>query len=233
MSDDPPIAAGRDADVHRLPDGRVRRSYRDGRSATHEADVLRAVGALGYPVPTVYRASGPDIVMEFVAGPTLTQALVSGMDPTTGGAILADLHHRLHALAWPDAGPGECLLHLDLHPENVLLRDGRPVVIDWTNAGPGAPGLDVAMTALILAQLVVTDSMLASVGLGEEARDAVAEVLHAYGRRVDAPTDDELDDTAMRRHRDRYQTDAERAMLPQAARLAAVATRGRRREPGN
>lgn len=230
MSDEPPIATGRDADVHRLPDGRVRRSYRDGRSATHEAEILRAVGALGYPVPTVHRASGPDLVMEFIAGPTLTQALVGGMDPTAGDAILADLHHRLHTLAWPDAGPGECLLHLDLHPENVLLRDGRPVVIDWTNARPGAPGLDVAMTALILAQVVVTDATLASVGLDEEARGAVEELLHAFGTRVDAPTDDELDDTVRHRHRDRFQTDAERAMLPRAAKLAAAATRSRPRD---
>jgi aminoglycoside phosphotransferase (APT) family kinase protein len=146
------IASGRDSDVFGYADGLVLRRYRDGRSAEGEAATLRAVADLGYPVPVVHEATGPDIVMERVDGPTLAEALVAGLAPDEGGALLADLHDRLHALAWPGAAPGEALLHLDLHPLNVILRGSDPVVIDWSNARPGPAALDVAMTALPAAE---------------------------------------------------------------------------------
>ncbi|MGW1549107.1 aminoglycoside phosphotransferase family protein [Streptomyces sp. NPDC002346] len=38
------------------------------------------------------------------------------------------------------------VLHLDLHPDNVILTGRGPVVIDWSNAGAGDPAADVAMT---------------------------------------------------------------------------------------
>ncbi|MFI1467891.1 phosphotransferase family protein [Streptomyces wuyuanensis] len=38
------------------------------------------------------------------------------------------------------------MLHLDLHPGNVILTQRGPVVIDWCNAGAGDPAADVAMT---------------------------------------------------------------------------------------
>ncbi|MBN1094319.1 phosphotransferase [Blastococcus sp. TML/M2B] len=41
-------------------------------------------------------------------------------------------------------GEGDALLHLDLHPDNVLLTADGPVVIDWTNAARGRPEVDVA-----------------------------------------------------------------------------------------
>src|SRR5207249_1316855 len=48
------------------------------------------------------------------------------------------LHEQLHRIAAPEglgsAGHGERLIHLDLHPENVILSPEGPVVIDWTNA---------------------------------------------------------------------------------------------------
>jgi aminoglycoside phosphotransferase (APT) family kinase protein len=36
-----------------------------------------------------------------------------------------------------------------LHPDNVLLSPGGPVVIDWTNSRAGDPRFDVAMTWVI------------------------------------------------------------------------------------
>ena len=45
----------------------------------------------------------------------------------------------------------ERLLHLDFHPDNVLLSGRGPVVIDWANARAGEPALDVAMTWVICA----------------------------------------------------------------------------------
>ncbi|SOD67561.1 Phosphotransferase enzyme family protein [Streptomyces zhaozhouensis] len=66
--------------------------------------------------------------------------------PEATGATLAGLLDRLHAL------PGG-LVHLDLHPENVLRTARGPVVIDWCNARENRPpGRDRAVSALILAE---------------------------------------------------------------------------------
>jgi Phosphotransferase enzyme family len=48
-------------------------------------------------------------------------------------------------------------VHLDLHPGNVMLTAGGPVVIDWTNAAAGPAGADVAMAGLIMASSDVDD----------------------------------------------------------------------------
>jgi aminoglycoside phosphotransferase (APT) family kinase protein len=45
---------------------------------------------------------------------------------------------------------GGSLLHLDLHPDNVLLGPNGPVLIDWTNGRSGRAEMDVALTWLIL-----------------------------------------------------------------------------------
>jgi aminoglycoside phosphotransferase (APT) family kinase protein len=77
--------------------------------------------------------------------------------------MLADLHNRLHEIpapaGWPLAvapdgtalGPGDRVLHMDLHPGNVMLTSRGPVVIDWTSARAGAAGTDVALAYLIIA----------------------------------------------------------------------------------
>jgi Ser/Thr protein kinase RdoA (MazF antagonist) len=84
-----------------------------------------------------------------------------------GAAILADLLTRLHALPpRPGAAAGSVIVHLDLHPENVLLTTRGPVVIDWHNAGDGPADLDTALSALIMAQVAVDPAEpLASVAL--------------------------------------------------------------------
>ena len=45
---------------------------------------------------------------------------------------------------------GDRLVHLDLHPLNVMMTASGPVVIDWTNAARGDPLLDVAFTFILL-----------------------------------------------------------------------------------
>jgi aminoglycoside phosphotransferase (APT) family kinase protein len=215
------IASGRDSDVFGYADGLVLRRYRDGRSAEAEAATLRAVADLGYPVPVVHDATGPDIVMERVDGPTLAESLVGGQSPDEGGALLADLHDRLHALAWPGAGAGQALLHLDLHPLNVILRGSDPVVIDWSNARPGPAALDVAMTAVILAQVVVTDGMLEAVGVDASARPALARLLAVFAAEVGTPYAAALPAAEALRRQDPYQSGAELAALSRAVDLAA------------
>jgi Ser/Thr protein kinase RdoA (MazF antagonist) len=79
------------------------------------------------------------------------------------GAHCAVVHARLAALTAPsvvadvdDLGENlrghNGLLHLDLHPFNVLLDDAGQLtgVIDWANAAAGDPQLDRARTLTIL-----------------------------------------------------------------------------------
>jgi tRNA A-37 threonylcarbamoyl transferase component Bud32 len=205
-----PLASGRDCDVVLLPDGRVARSYKDGRSARAEAELSRAVHALGYPVPRVDSWEGPRIVMERIDGPTLGEQLLTGaVTPEEGALVQADLQRRLHALPWPGAGAGESLLHLDFHPLNVMVGPEGPVVIDWTNARPGPPGLDVAVSAVILAGVALT---------GEFA--AAAELLAAYGPVAPAPYLEHLDEAARIRSDKRHTTPEERELMARAVRLA-------------
>jgi aminoglycoside phosphotransferase (APT) family kinase protein len=47
-----------------------------------------------------------------------------------------------------DAGLPRRLLHMDLRPENILVRSGRPAaILDWSNALVGDPALDLARAA--------------------------------------------------------------------------------------
>jgi len=155
------LGAGREADVFALDDGRVLRRYRAGGDVAAEAAIMTYVGGLGFPVPRVDRAEGADLVMERVEGPTMRGALLAGgLEVSAGAAVLADLHRRLHALPpRPGSAPGTRIVHLDLHPDNVMLAPAGPVLIDWRNARDGEPDLDVAVSALIMAEVVVTDLM--------------------------------------------------------------------------
>ncbi len=152
------LGVGRDADVFALDGGRVLRRYRDPqRSAEREARVMAHARAAGLPVPEVFDVDGADLVLERIEGPTMAAALVRR--PWTLAAqarVLAGLHRAVHEVPAPEWLPGvgdlggTALLHLDLHPENVLLAAGGPVVIDWTNAARGPAGADVADAWLVM-----------------------------------------------------------------------------------
>ena len=45
---------------------------------------------------------------------------------------------------------GDRLCHGDFHPGNIIWREGRPVIIDWTNVTRGDPAADYARTDLML-----------------------------------------------------------------------------------
>lgn len=194
------LAAGRDADVYALDEGRVLRRYRDGSDVAEEA-VMAYLAEREVPVPRVYEVNGADLVMERLAGPTLLDSLVGdGTDPAVGAGVLADLHSRLHAVPAPpfrvgrgpsaDAegrgqpggnpatDPLDRILHLDLHPDNVILAATGPVLIDWRNTAEGPADLDLALTALILAEVAV-GSFLA--GFGEPAWQMLTAFLRLAG----------------------------------------------------
>ena len=153
----PLIGAGRAADVYDIGGGRVLRRYRAPFDVEPEAAVMRHVGEAGFPVPRVYDADGPDLVMERLDGRDMLAEL--SRRPwlvRRHGRTLAVLHNRLHEIQAP-AGlapasvSGDRVLHLDLHPANIMLTSRGPVVIDWSNARAGAAGADVAMAYLIMA----------------------------------------------------------------------------------
>jgi len=140
------IASGRDADVFAIDDQRVLRRYRHYPVSDRELRVMRHLAEVGFPVPRIHEVSGNDLVMQRLDGPTLATAV--DVEP---GEMLARLHNRLHALPAPEwLGEGEAILHMDLHPFNVMVTDDGPYVIDWTNARAGDPALDVADTVAIL-----------------------------------------------------------------------------------
>jgi hypothetical protein len=107
---------------------------------------LLGAGEHGVPVPQVFDATGPDIVMEKVDGPTmLADVARCPWRLFRHAEILARVHRQVHAAPGPDwlrapFGYGDTLLHLDLHPINVLLSPRGPVVIDWQGAGRGLAG---------------------------------------------------------------------------------------------
>ncbi|MCT4356551.1 phosphotransferase [Streptomyces sp. Je 1-79] len=207
------IGTGRTADVFALDGGWVVRRYRNGVDTAHEAATMTHLAAHGYPVPRVRSASGPDLVMRRLTGPSLLDALLAEeVTPQAGAAILADLLHRLHAIPSPAAAP---LLHLDLHPGNVVLTAEGPFVIDWLTAEPGAPGLDWAMSALILAEVAV-----APVPYAENARVGMTSLLtHAPAGPLP------LAAAHHRRSADPHLDAAELARLDGAAALVAEAAR--------
>ncbi|WP_089021389.1 phosphotransferase [Micromonospora coriariae] len=151
------LASGREADVFALDEARVLRRYRAGGDTAPEAAVMAYVAAAGYPVPVVYAADGPDLVLERLDGQTLLEALLfGGIDIDSTAELLVDLHDRLHSLpARLRAEPADRVLHLDLHPLNIMLTSRGPVVIDWHNAAEGPADFDLAMTALIMAEVAV------------------------------------------------------------------------------
>lgn len=175
------IAEGRASEILDLGDGRVLRRFKAGGNAAREALVMRWAREHGYPVPEVLDVGDGTLVLERIAGPTMLEEVFR--DPSTlaeQARVLVQLHDDLHRLEAPEGieawGDGDRLLHLDLHPENVILSPSGPVVIDWTNARRGEGLLDAVYTWVICAT---------SSGVGQLGRDFV-ELFLGYFDRVEA-----------------------------------------------
>ncbi len=152
------IAQGRDGAIYEFGPGLVLRKTFDGRSLEGEARVMEYAAWHGYPVPAVHelRAGGTEIVMERIDGPVMMDAI--GGRPWAMryfARMLADLHDALHEIPAPEwlrrlPDGGDRLVHLDLHPLNVMMAPRGPVVIDWPNAAAGDGLTDVASTYVLL-----------------------------------------------------------------------------------
>jgi hypothetical protein len=141
-----------------------------------EAQTMEYLHGQGYPVPAIAELSqdGTELAMERLDGPSMLGWL--SRRPWTvrsQGAVLADLHHRLHAVVPPSflptapvGGPGGHFLHLDLHPLNVIISRKGPVVIDWSNAAHGQASVDVALAWVLMAAAEVPGGGLKGRTLG-------------------------------------------------------------------
>lgn len=158
------IASGRAADVYDLGDGTVLRRYRDDRhDLACEARAMSYVAEHGVRVPAVVEASGTDLVMERIEGRTMLNALAERPQLVLRMArLLADLQSQIASIpatpwlmppGWSATHDDDdpVVLHLDLHPMNVLLADDGPVVIDWTNVSGGPAGFDAASSYVVMA----------------------------------------------------------------------------------
>jgi aminoglycoside phosphotransferase (APT) family kinase protein len=140
-------------------------------------------------VPAVDEMSddGADMILERIEGRSMVEAMSAR--PWTirrQGKVLADLHRRLHVIPAPEwVGPAPCgegdrLLHLDLHPLNVMVTKRGPVVIDWPNARRGDPNVDVALTWALMAAGEVEANRVIGAVLGSARRALVAAFLRDF-----------------------------------------------------
>jgi aminoglycoside phosphotransferase (APT) family kinase protein len=146
-----------------------------------EARTMDYLHRCGYPVPAIEKISddGFDLVMERIDGPTMMQA-ISGSPWMVRrlSHVLADLHVRLHEVPPPEFLPplsdrtgtevlsGNSVLHLDLHPLNVIMGRKGPVVIDWSSVALGDPDFDVGLAWIIIAAGEIPAGRLMSTVLG-------------------------------------------------------------------
>lgn len=211
------LNAGRTADILLVDDEWVLRRMRDGSSVERELEVMSHVETWGFPVPRrkdrSTEADRAEMVLERLEGPTLAAAMIAGsMSFAEGARILADLLSRLHAIpAWELTPPTHRIIHLDLHPENIILTARGPVVIDWTNATTGPPGVDRAMSGLILAQVALTIQKPHA----EAVRSMLSEFLSESGR-IGGISDRDLNSARDRRGADPNLTPEERDILAAA-----------------
>lgn len=163
------LGQGRWADVYELGDGRVLKRYRDPANApmaASEATVMAHARSQAIPVPEVHEVRGSDLVLGKVTGPTMLAELTRHLHQMSRHArTLADLHRIVHAVAAPRGlprpfGPGDALLHMDLHPGNVILSASGPVLIDWQGAATGPAAADMAHTWLLLRTSVVPGPLM-------------------------------------------------------------------------
>jgi hypothetical protein len=169
---------------------------------------LAAAGFDGAPTVLAVSASAGTEVLTYIDGTAGVPPLTEDMLTDTALVSVADLLRRYHEAAasfdpagfeWPRPVPARfragLVSHNDVHPANLVFRDGRAVaLIDFDLAGPGSAVWDFTAAARYLAPLQdesdVTDSrqgrsferfrlfLLAS-GLSRAERRQVAEAVVA------------------------------------------------------
>jgi hypothetical protein len=187
--------------------GTVLRPTAPCRPATHA--LLGHLAAAGFDGAPRVLAAGPlTETLTYIDGraavPPLTEDMLTD-EALVSVAVLLRGYHRAAAsfdpagYTWPRPVPARyrtgLVSHNDVHPANVVFRDGRAVaLIDFDLAGPGSPAWDFAAAARSFVPLLdeadVTDSrqgralsrfrvFLAASGLSRAGRLAVADAVVA------------------------------------------------------
>jgi hypothetical protein len=110
------------------------------RAWTGHTDELVALGARIRPLDALAQAV-PSLIEQDAIGPHL-----SADDAGRWNTAVPALVEACHRLA--DLGPPDTVAHGDLHPWNVVVRDHRDLVFDWTDAAVSHPFVDL-LTYLI------------------------------------------------------------------------------------
>ena len=187
------VGTGRTADVFEHGAGEVLRRYRDPRDTEREVAAMEHARVHGYPVPAARALSDTEIVMERIEGPTMLDDLARRpWSAPSHATTLARLHNQLHEIAAPEwlgapFGAGDSLLHLDLHPDNVILSESGPMVIDWPNAARGPSTADVTHTWIVMACSVPTSGRYRQAATRAGSRLFVALFLRHYDRATLVP----------------------------------------------
>ena len=185
----------------------VRRPVAPCRPATHA--LLGHLAAAGFDgAPRVLAAGPVTETLTYIAGEAAVPPLTAAMLTDDALVSVADLLRRYHRAAasfdpagysWPRPVPARyqagLVSHNDVHPANVVFRDGRAVaLIDFDLAGPGSAAWDFAAAARSFVPLLdeadVSDSragralerfraFLAASGLSHPGRREVAEAVIA------------------------------------------------------
>jgi TP53 regulating kinase and related kinases len=180
----PAIAKVRLPKTYRLPD--LDEELRRSRIRT-EARLMAEARSAGVSVPVLYDidVAAATIVMEFVEGPTAKEIFDAGGRPALRVAReIGRIVGRLHR-----AG----IVHGDLTTSNMIIRDGRVVMIDFSlggkDAGREARGVDVHLLreGLVSAHARATAYYREVVGgyreiLGRDADEVLATVKEIESR---------------------------------------------------
>jgi hypothetical protein len=140
--------------------GTVLRPTAPCRRATHA--LLAHLAAVGFDGAPRVLAAGPSTeILTYIDGQAAVPPLAGDMLTDAALVSVADLLRRYHAAAssfdpagysWPRPIPARfrtgLVSHNDVHPANLVFRDGRAVaLIDFDWAGPGSAAWDFATAA--------------------------------------------------------------------------------------
>jgi hypothetical protein len=150
----------------------VRRPWHPSTPATHELLTYLDQTAPGVaPVPLGRDEQGRE-VLSFLAGDVAVPPFPVWVTNAEFLVSLGELLRRVHdalgewrppeGLVWsdqiPDPEGGPLIVHTDICPENVIVRDGRAVaIIDWEFASPGRAIWDVVSTARLCVPFVSSE----------------------------------------------------------------------------
>ena len=152
-----------------------------------EARLMAEARAAGVSVPILYDINLVDnkIVMEFIDGPTLKEVLDRGGAPAREAAReIGRIAGRLHR-----AG----IIHGDLTTSNMILRDGRILLIDFSLGGKGDTPEERGVDLHLLREALTSAHKNAATyyrevltgyreTLGVGARESIAKVKEIEGR---------------------------------------------------